>query len=156
MSENQTLNLALLQVLEETFENVQGIYLDRNTSIFETLSTITADQASRSNPHCASIAAHVEHMAFYVEVIIKFIQGDRSKADWEEIWQNVDVVSPGEWKASQQRLRTAYQQARQLIESSPGWTSIEAYGGVLGLIAHNAYHLGEIRHALCAFRTNQQ
>jgi hypothetical protein len=154
MPENQLLNSALLQVLEETFENVQGIYLDRHTSILETLSTISAEQASRRTSDCASIAAHVEHMTFYIEVTIKYIEGERTKVNWEEIWQRVGVVSPTEWTASQERLKTAYNKARQLIESSPGWTSPEEFGGALGLIAHNAYHLGEIRQAICVIKSN--
>lgn len=38
---------ALDGLLNETFSNVQGIYLDRGTSLFETLETISAEDASR-------------------------------------------------------------------------------------------------------------
>ena len=33
----------LFPMLEETFERVHGIYLDKGTSLFETLDTITAE-----------------------------------------------------------------------------------------------------------------
>ncbi len=76
---------ALLSALEETFEHVQGMYLDRNTSIFETLATITAEEASRPlSASCASLAAHVEHMTFYMNVTLRWIAGDHSPADWGE------------------------------------------------------------------------
>jgi hypothetical protein len=39
---------ALLECLEETFEHVNGIYLDKNTSMFETLDRVSAEDASRS------------------------------------------------------------------------------------------------------------
>lgn len=37
---------ALLALLDETFDNVQGYYLDRNASLFETLASITVAEAS--------------------------------------------------------------------------------------------------------------
>src|SRR3712207_2820795 len=56
--------------LDETFERAQGIYLDRGTSPFETLATISAEEASRRvSATCASIAAQVEHVRFYLEVL---------------------------------------------------------------------------------------
>ena len=39
-------NEAVLMLLDATFEESRGIYLDRGTSIFETLSTISAAEAS--------------------------------------------------------------------------------------------------------------
>ena len=37
---------AICTLLDETFDNVQGIYLDKGTSLFETLATISAEEAS--------------------------------------------------------------------------------------------------------------
>ena len=37
----------LYDLLDETFERVHGIYLDKGTSLLETLATITAEEASR-------------------------------------------------------------------------------------------------------------
>ena len=39
---------AILMLLEETFEKVEGFYLDKNTSMFETLAGISAEEASVS------------------------------------------------------------------------------------------------------------
>jgi hypothetical protein len=69
---------AFLTSLEKTFEQVHGIYLDKGTSIFETLATLSADEASQPvGAQCASIAAHVAHMTFYIETLLRFIQGER-------------------------------------------------------------------------------
>ncbi len=142
----------LLLVLEETFENVHGIFLDRGTSLFETLSTITAEQASRPvSETCASIAAHVEHVTFYLEIAMRYMKGERPKVDWTEIWRTVREVTPDEWAASQNRLRESYQRARAQV-SSETWADKDTIGGAIGLIAHSAYHLGEIRHALCTIK----
>jgi len=60
----------LYELLDETFNQVHGIYLDKGTSLFETLETITAEQASRPvSATCASIAAQVEHVRFYLQVL---------------------------------------------------------------------------------------
>ena len=37
---------ALFAMLDETFDNVQGFFLDKGTSMFETLATISAEEAS--------------------------------------------------------------------------------------------------------------
>lgn len=143
---------AFLRSLEETFENAQGIYLDRGTSIFETLRDISAEEASQPiGSRCASIAAHVAHMAFYMQEILRWMQGERAPVDWGEIWRTVQEVSDLEWQASQERLRTTYASIRHLAHST-AWQNEEEIGGALGLLAHNAYHLGEIRHALCTIR----
>ncbi len=47
-------------ILDETFVTHHGIFLDKNTSLFQTLATITADEASRPvGGKCASLAAHL-------------------------------------------------------------------------------------------------
>ena len=155
MTENIRVNhftAAMLESLEETFENAHGIYLDRGTSLFETLATITAEEASRPvSAHCASIVAHVAHISFYIETLIRFVQGERPKVDWSEIWRTVRDVTPEEWEASQQRLRDAYQAIRTLVNQTD-WADENQIGGALGILMHNAYHLGEIRQALCTIK----
>jgi len=52
---------ALLFLLEETFDTVHGIYLDKGTSLFETLATISAKEASIPvGGRCATLAAQVK------------------------------------------------------------------------------------------------
>ena len=61
---------ALLILFDETFNKVHGIYLDKNTSLFDTLTTISADEASIPvGGKCATLAAQVKHVAFYLDVI---------------------------------------------------------------------------------------
>jgi hypothetical protein len=55
---------ALYGLLDETFDNVHGYYLDPGTSMFETLATISADEASVPvGGKCATLAAQVKHVA---------------------------------------------------------------------------------------------
>ena len=66
---------ALFALLDETFDNVQGFYLDGGTSLFETLATISAAQASLPvGSQCATLAAQVKHIAFYLDVLEKAVR----------------------------------------------------------------------------------
>jgi hypothetical protein len=147
---------AMLDALDETFDNVKGMYLDRGTSFFETLAMITAEEASHPiSANCASIAAHVEHVRFYLDVTLRWVRGERPQVDWSEIWRTVQAVTPEEWADSQRRLRETYYQIRDLVTSMETWEGEGEIGGALALLMHNAYHLGEIRHALCTIQPNR-
>jgi len=138
----------LLEILEETFERVQGYFLDRGTSLFETLATIDADQASLNySPYCSNLAAQVNHTRFYLDVLIRAIRdGDQTKANWDASW-NVGAVTAAEWTDLVEGLRASYEELKTLIATHGNWDD-EAIGGTLAIVAHSAYHLGEIRRAL--------
>ncbi len=82
----------LIQIMGETFENPMGIYLDKNTSLFQTLETISAQEASiRVGGKCASLAAQVAHVTFFIESFERFaIDQDTSPRDWDEVWRTVE------------------------------------------------------------------
>ena len=145
---------ALFMLLDETFDNVHGFYLDKNTSLFETLAGITADEASIPvGGKCATLAAQVKHVAFYLDVVEKSVRDPNySKADWGEIWRTVNEVTPEEWQSIQSELRTNYDYILELIKSAPAWTSEAEIGSAIAIVVHTAYHLGEIRQALCTLR----
>jgi hypothetical protein len=145
---------ALYELLDETFDNVHGHYLDKGTSLFETLATISAAEASIPvGGQCATLAAQVKHTAFYLDVVDRSVRsGNYGKSDWGEIWRTVSSVTPEEWEAIKAELRTNYDRIRQLIADAPGWPSDSEIGGAIAVIAHTAYHLGEIRQALCTLK----
>jgi hypothetical protein len=136
--------------LDETFEKVYGIYLDKNTSLFETLEAISAEKASVECGGCASIAAHVKHIAFYLQVTDRYMfTSDDFRSDWGEIWRNTHAVTPQEWDGIRADLRSAYTNFRDRLKEVPDWNNERAFGGAWAVIAHTAYHLGEIRRMLC-------
>jgi hypothetical protein len=145
---------ALYTLLDETFDNVKGYYLDKNTSLFETLATITAAEASIPvGGKCATLAAQVKHVAFYLDVTDKSVRDPNfPRVDWGEIWRTVSTVTPEEWQAIQAELRASYNRILKLIQDMPGWSSEDEIGGAIAVVAHTAYHLGEIRQALCSLR----
>lgn len=143
----------LFEILEETFEHVQGIYLDPGTSLFETLASITPDEASRSiSAHGASIAAQVNHVRYYLDVLSGYMsQQPPERVDWPASWQ-VTTVSAAEWDDLRQSLRDSYQRVRSLVETFETWDGEEDISGTLAIVVHTAYHLGEIRQALGILR----
>ncbi|MDQ2997778.1 MAG: DinB family protein [Chloroflexota bacterium] len=143
----------LFPLLEETFENVQGIYLDKGTSLFETLDTVSAEEASRPvSASCASIAGQVEHVRFYLQVLQDYMQQKEvGKVDWAASWY-LKTVTSEEWEALKQRLRSAYQDLTALAKGFETWQGQEELGGALAIVVHTAYHLGEIRQALCTIK----
>lgn len=140
----------LFEILEETFEQVHGIYLDKGTSLFETLATITAVQASRPvSGNCATLAAQVAHVTFYLDVLERYLRTRESvRADWGEIWRRVKEVSPEEWDDLQTQLRQSYHKVQNLFRQIETWDG-DAISGAMAIVVHTAYHLGEIRQALC-------
>jgi hypothetical protein len=144
----------LLDILDETFENHHGIYLDKGTSLFQTLETIDARQASQPvGDTCASIAAQVAHVTFYLEVLERYIvANDTSKADWDYIWRTVRQVTPAEWEQLKANLQQTYRRLVTTFQNTSTWESDPHLSGALAITVHTAYHLGEIRQALCTIR----
>lgn len=144
----------LLQCLDETVEQVHGIYLDKGTSLFETLDRVSAAEASRSvSEGSATVAAQVEHVRFYLDVLNDMmLKEEVIKVNWREIWQSVREVSPEEWEGQKRSLRESYQRVLATIKNYEKWEGEFGIGGALAVLAHTAYHLGGIRQALAAIK----
>ncbi|MEO8286657.1 MAG: DinB family protein [Chloroflexota bacterium] len=143
----------LNQFFDETFEHVQGIYLDRGTSLFETLETVSAEEASRPvGGKCASIAGQVEHVRFYMDVLSKYLRGeDPGKVDWAGSW-SLTSVNAEEWETLKGQLKEQYSSVRQLISTIENWDAEDPISNALAVVVHTAYHLGEIRQATCTIK----
>lgn len=144
---------ALLFALDETFDNVHGMYLDPGDSMYSTLEGITAEQASKPiGSGCSSIAAHVNHLSFYIDLGCRYMQGeDPGRQDWDATWA-ITEVNEDEWTGMKQQLRDRHQRLLALIKEESREMDENFVGGSFGMVAHTAYHLGQIRHSLCIFR----
>lgn len=147
----ERLKQEFLDILDETFVRHHGIYLDKNTSLFETLETISAETASRPvSAHCASLAAQVDHVRFYLDVLeAGMVKKDIGEVNWNAIWNTVEAVNEEEWEAIKERLNASYQRVLAVINSFDTWEGEDDIAGSLAIVVHTAYHLGEIRQALC-------
>ena len=149
-----TFEKVLLDFLDEAFVKHHGMFLNRNTSFFETLDSVTADQASKPiGGRSASIAAQVAHTTFYLDVMERYmLHQEVGEVDWDEIWRTVEAVTPSEWQVLRDGLRSAYARVLASIQSVGSWDDEAAMGGALALLVHTAYHLGGVRQALCTLR----
>ena len=154
MKDSQYFANNLFLLMEETFESKNhGIYLDQGTSLLETLDTISAEEASIPvGGKCASLAAQVAHVTFFIESFERFaLQGDNRPRDWGLIWRTIEKVTPEEWEESKCKLKEAYLRMDKLFHENPTWNE-DTIGGALSIVVHTAYHLGEIRQALCTLK----
>jgi len=149
----------LFDILDETFLTHHGIYLDKGTSLFETLQAISAEEASIPvGGKCATLAAQVAHVNFYLEVLEAYIlRQDIGEVDWDDIWRRVNKVSSEEWSAHQAQLRETYQRVLSMLQTldPAAWDDQRPIGGALAIVVHTAYHLGEIRQAMCTLKPAQ-
>jgi hypothetical protein len=144
----------LFSLHDETFENHHGIYLDNNTSLLTTLETVSAQEASIPvGGKCASLAAQVTHVIFYLELLEKyFLKQEVGKVDWGEIWRTVEKISPDDWEALKNKLRKTYTRLDKLFHDTENWNDEDTISAALAIVVHTAYHLGEIRQALCTLK----
>jgi hypothetical protein len=145
---------ALYGLLDETFDNVHGYYLDKGTSMFETLATISAEEASVPvGGKCGTLAAQVKHVAFYLDVLENAVRTRKFEPqEWAKIWRETSSVTPEEWESLKIALRDSYNRVKTLIGDTTDWPDERQIGGIIATIVHTAYHLGEIRQALCTLK----
>jgi glutamine synthetase adenylyltransferase len=149
--------IPILKLLDETFSNVQGFYLDKGTTLFETLDSVTATEASQAiSADSATIAAQVEHVRLYLDVLDAYMRtNEEQQTNWREIWETVKQVTPEEWENTKRRLRESHARVLATINAFETWNGKYDVAGTLSIITHTAYHLGGIRQALGAIRGNQ-
>jgi len=140
----------LLTILDETFDTVHGAFLDPGDSFFSTLEGVSAAQASKVVGTCGnSIAGQVKHVIFYMDVAIRYMRGDNpGRQDWSVSWKTVEV-NDEEWSVLKQQLRERQEMIVGMIDEEPDSVDSDFVGGAMALIAHTAFHLGQVRHALC-------
>ncbi len=148
----ETFRSGILTVLEELFEHVHGYVLDPGDSLFETLAAVSAEEASRPvSSQSGNLAAQVNHMRVYMESLTPGLASRGAmRPDWPGSWQ-VDAVTEAEWADLIVRLQAAYQEIRRFASTFEDWDTMYV-GGAFALVAHCAYHLGEIRQGLGVLR----
>ena len=146
---------AIVSLLDETLSTHHGHYLDTRTSLYETLATISADVASLPvSASCASIAAQVNHVTYYLDVLSKELRGEEiGPVDWNAAW-TIGPVTDAEWTTLVQTLQTTADAILALMRNTSSWDEDPAWAAA-AIVVHTAYHLGEIRQALCTLQSNR-
>ncbi len=137
----------LLGELVDGPPDAESYMLNRgDAGLLRSLDTLTARDASRIPPGGgSSVAAHVDHLRYGLSLMNRWAHGENpfGTADWNASWRK-PTVSDDEWQQLRTQLRA---EAHQWIDvlRQPREVHRMELNGVIGSIAHLAYHLGAIR-----------
>jgi hypothetical protein len=113
--------------------------------LLRSLEKLSAVDASARTPTGSSIAAHVDHVRYGLSLMNRWSVGENpfGDADWSASWRRTDV-SDAEWR---QRIADLRAEATRWLAAvrQPRDVDEIALNGMIGSIAHLAYHLGAIR-----------
>ena len=124
-----------------------------DAGLVRSLEKLSAADASRSTNEGATIAAHARHLQYGLSLMNRWARegGDPfADATWDEAWKT-SVVDDREWRSIRAGLE---QEIGRWLEAlgSPRAVSAVELAGMIGSIAHLAYHLGAIRQIARAAR----
>jgi hypothetical protein len=115
--------------------------------LLRSLDRLSASAASKPPaPGAATIAAHVDHLCFGLELMLRWSKGEADPwtgADWAGSWRRT-TVNEQEWTALRERLRQATRYWQAALKVPREMSGVEL-NGVIASVAHLAYHLGAIR-----------
>jgi hypothetical protein len=113
--------------------------------LHRSLDKLDAAAASALTRTGSSIAAHVDHLRYGLSLMNQWSAGENpfKDADWSVSWKKT-VVSEEEWRTRRAQLREETGRWLKALRTPREVQEIEL-NGVIGSIAHLAYHLGAIR-----------
>ena len=123
-----------------------GYMLNRgDIGLLRSLDRLTATEASTIVSDGSSIAAHVDHVTYGISLMNRWAAGGNPwrDADWKASWTRTTVNDEG-WARLRQALAEETQQWLASIRQLRAMNEQELTG-MIGSIAHLAYHLGAIR-----------
>jgi hypothetical protein len=114
--------------------------------LLRSLDTLSAEAASARPNGRSSVAAHVDHVRYGLSLLNRWAGGEANPwatANWSESWTRVHVTDE-EWAKLRANLRSEAQSWIEGAGREREMNEIEL-AGVIGSVAHLAYHLGAIR-----------
>ncbi len=117
----------------------------KDPGLLSSLDHLSASEASQVHNGGASIAAHVDHVRYGLSLMNRWANGENpfEDSDWSVSWKKLNV-SEAEWEQLRAQLRQEAEQWLSTLERPREVNEIEL-NGVLGSVAHVAYHFGAIR-----------
>jgi hypothetical protein len=120
--------------------------------MLRSLDTLSATAASAPTQTGSSIAAHVDHVRYGLSLMNRWSAGDNpfKDADWSASWKKT-TVTDDEWRRLRADLRAETIRWMSTLRIPRDVKEIEL-NGMIGSIAHLAYHLGAIRQINSSLR----
>ena len=116
-----------------------------DNGLLRSLDKVTASAASVLTQTGSSIAAHVDHVRYGLSLMNRWSAGENPfrNADWSASWKKT-TVSEEEWRTLRAGLGDEARRWLHTLDTPRNVQPIEL-NGMIGSIAHLAYHLGAIR-----------
>lgn len=153
----QTLSTSLAALFGELVDGppADGAFMLNagDAGLLASLDRLTAAAASVSVAGGATIAAHADHVRYGLELLNRWHAGEANPwatADWSAAWRRTSV-SDAEWAAVRSALADQARRWHAALKVPREMEPI-ALNGVIGSVAHLAYHLGAIRQIDPALR----
>ena len=117
----------------------------RDSGLLRSLERVPASEASAPTRTGSSIASHVAHVAYGLSLMNRWSQGENpfGSANWSAAWKKTTVSEP-QWEALRIQLRDEAAKWLVVLRTPRDVQDIEL-SGMIGSIAHLAYHVGAIR-----------
>ena len=119
--------------------------------IIRSLAQLSAAEASIRPAGRSSVAAHVHHVTYGLELMNRWAAGDDNAfadATYSKSWERQQVTED-EWRELIRRFEPQARAWMAAIERRAAWDFVSLSGAISSL-AHLAYHLGAIRQLLAA------
>jgi hypothetical protein len=117
-----------------------------DAGLLASLDTLSAEAASTRHDGRSSIAAHVDHLAYGLSLVNRWVGGEENPfddADYSASWTR-QVVNEDQWRALRKRLADEAGAWASAAAMPREWNPI-TLTGAMGSIVHLAYHTGAIR-----------
>jgi hypothetical protein len=123
-----------------------------DAGLLAALDRLTAAAASRPTATGSSVAAHVDHVRYGLSLMNRWGAGEDpfGDADWGASWKRTKVTD-AEWRTLRADLRAEVARWLNALRTPRDVQEIEL-NGMIGSIAHLAYHLGAIRQIESSLR----
>jgi hypothetical protein len=121
--------------------------------LLRSLDKLRAGEASQAVHGGATIAAHAQHVRYGLSLMNRWAaEGGNPFADatWDAAWR-LSTVDDAQWQEIRDGLRGETERWQQALRTPREVTNIELTG-MIGSVAHLAYHLGAIRQIATAAR----
>ena len=143
-----TLPRVLVGLLSEALYGPRGEACFLNSGdrgLLASLDALSAESASARPGGRSSVASHVEHLRYGLEVLNRGARGEDAwaNASWSEAWKH-QTVTEAQWRALRADLAREAESWLDVMKQPPAWDEV-GLATAVGSIPHLTYHFGAIR-----------
>ena len=123
-----------------------GYMLNKDDAgLLRVLDRLSAAEASQKINGGSSIAAHVDHVTYYISLMNRWSEGEKPwrTADWGASWRRT-TVTEDEWAKLRRSFNDEMRKWMSVLNEPRDVESVELTGMVASIV-HLAYHLGAMR-----------